>query len=34
MQAFVARQTKPVIANVAVAREWAGWCRSLAVLDD
>jgi transposase len=33
-QTFVARKKKPVIANVAVARELAGWCWSLAVLDD
>lgn len=33
-QAFLARRKKPVIANVAVARELAGWCWSLAVLDD
>ena len=25
---------RPVIANVAIARELAGWCWSLAVLDD
>jgi transposase len=31
---FTARHKKPVIANVAVARELAGWCWSLAVLDD
>jgi transposase len=24
----------PVIANVAIARELAGWCWSLAVMDD
>jgi transposase len=33
-QTFLARNKKPVIANVAVARELAGWCWSLAVLDD
>jgi len=33
-QAFLARRKKPAIANVAVARELAGWCWSLAVLDD
>jgi transposase len=33
-QAFLARKKKPVIVNVAVARELAGWCWSLAVLDD
>jgi transposase len=30
---FDARKKRPVIANVAVARELAGWCWSLAVLD-
>ena len=29
---FLARRKKTVIANVAVARELAGWCWSLAVL--
>jgi transposase len=33
-QTFMARKKRPVIANVAVARELAGWCWSLAVLDD
>ncbi len=33
-QTFIARKKKPVIANVAIARELAGWCWSLAVLDD
>ena len=33
-RAFIARKKKPVIANVAIARELAGWCWSLAVLDD
>ena len=33
-QAFVARNKKPVIANIAVARELAGWCWSLATLDE
>ena len=28
------RKKRPVIANVAVARELAGWCWSLAVLPD
>ncbi|MEV6101081.1 hypothetical protein [Nocardia sp. NPDC051981] len=28
-----AHHKRPVIANVAVARELAGWCWSLAVLD-
>lgn len=32
-KAFQARKKRPVIANVAVARELAGWCWSLAVLD-
>ena len=31
-QVFNDRKKKPVIANVAVARELAGWCWSLAVL--
>lgn len=31
--AFTARKKRPVIANVAVARELAGWCWSLAVMD-
>jgi len=30
---FIARKKKPVIANVAIARELAGWCWSLAVLE-
>jgi transposase len=30
---FQTRKKKPVIANVAVARELAGWCWSLAILD-
>jgi transposase len=33
-QGFITRKKKPVIANVAIARELAGWCWSLAVLDD
>jgi transposase len=33
-QTFRASKKKPVIANVAVARELAGWCWSLAALDD
>jgi transposase len=33
-QTFIARKKRTVIANVAVARELAGWCWSLAVLDD
>ena len=32
-QVFNDRKKKPVIANVAVARELAGWCWSLAVLE-
>ena len=31
---FDARQKRPVIANVAIARELAGWCWSLAVMPD
>ena len=31
---FTARKKKPVVANVAIARELAGWCWSLAVLND
>ncbi|MEV6102753.1 IS110 family transposase [Nocardia sp. NPDC051981] len=30
---FTAHHKRPVIANVAIARELAGWCWSLAVLD-
>lgn len=30
---FTLRRKRPVIANVAIARELAGWCWSLAVLD-
>ena len=30
---FTARKKKPVIANVAIARELAGWCWSLAMLE-
>ncbi len=33
-QAFDGRKKRPVIANVAVARELAGWCWSLATLDN
>jgi transposase len=32
-QAFLARRKRPVIANVGIARELAGWCWSLAVLE-
>jgi hypothetical protein len=31
---FTARKKRPVVANVAIARELAGWCWSLAVLED
>ena len=31
---FDARHKRAVVANTAVARELAGWCWSLAVLDD
>ena len=31
---FTERKKRPVVANVAVARELAGWCWSLAVMDD
>ncbi len=31
---FIERRKRPVIANVAVARELAGWCWSLAVLQE
>ena len=31
---FDARKKRPVVANAAIARELAGWCWSLAVLDD
>ena len=33
-QNFDARKKRPVVANTAVARELAGWCWSLAVLED
>jgi transposase len=32
-ETFTARKKRPVVANVAVARELAGWCWSLAVLE-
>ena len=32
-QTFIDRKKTPVIANAAIARELAGWCWSLAVLD-
>ena len=31
---FIDRKKKPVIANTAIARELAGWCWSLAVLEE
>jgi transposase len=31
---FNLRRKRAVIANTAIARELAGWCWSLAVLDD
>ena len=31
---FTDRRKRPVIANVAIARELAGWCWSLAAMDD
>lgn len=31
---FNLRRKRPVVANVAIARELAGWCWSLAVMDD
>jgi hypothetical protein len=33
-QNFDARKKRPVVANTAVARELAGWCWSLAILED
>ena len=33
-QGFDARSKKPVVANAAIARELAGWCWSLAVLEE
>jgi len=33
-EALLARKKRPVIADVAIARELAGWCWSLAVMDD
>lgn len=32
-QSFTARKKRPVVVNVAVARELAGWCWSLATMD-
>jgi hypothetical protein len=31
---FIARNKKTAIANTAIARELAGWCWSLAVIED
>jgi transposase len=31
---FIQRKKRPVIANVAIARELAGWCWSLAVMEE
>jgi transposase len=31
---FDSRKKRPVVANVAIARELAGWCWSLAVMPD
>jgi transposase len=33
-QRFEDRTKRPVVANAAIARELAGWCWSLAILDD
>ena len=33
-EVFTTRKKRPVVANVAIARELAGWCWSLAVMDD
>jgi transposase len=33
-EAFTARRKRPVVANVAIARELAGWCWSLATLPE
>jgi transposase len=33
-EVFTDRKKRPVVANVAIARELAGWCWSLAVMDD
>jgi transposase len=32
-QSFDARRKRPVVANIAIARELAGWCWALAVMD-
>jgi hypothetical protein len=31
---FLARRKRSTVANVAIARELAGWCWSLAVMED
>ena len=31
---FLERRKRPTVANVAIARELAGWCWSLAVMQD
>jgi hypothetical protein len=31
---FIERRKKSTIANVAIARELAGWCGSLAILEE
>jgi len=31
---FIERRKRPAVANIAIARELAGWCWSLAVLDE
>ena len=31
---FIDRKKRSTVANIAIARELAGWCWSLAVLDD
>jgi len=31
---FIARKKRGTIATVAIARELAGWCWSLAILDE
>ena len=33
-QQYVARKKRPVVANIAIARELTGWCWSLAVMND
>ena len=33
-QRFDARNKRPIVANAAIARELAGWCWSLAILDE